>query len=137
LTETLRSDDFSLDQKPGPDEHSYGEEFYEIEGTDAVIRIWWSEYQRKDGKMAEAELAFTDEFRGQKVREVEDTIVEQYSAPYFEQVSTEHTTVADMDLPENYDQEDWEESVETAVEAAQELQEYHDALHDVSEPYLE
>lgn len=101
-----------------------------------MIRVWWSEHHRKDGEMAEAELAFTDGFNGSKVSEAQDNIVEQYSAPYFEPKSTGHTGVADMGLPEDYDQEDWEESIETAVEAAQELQEYHDALHEATEPYL-
>jgi len=137
LTETLANDDFSLDRKPQPDEYSYGEEFYEIEGTDAIIRVWWSEYQRKDGRMIEAELAFIDEFTGPKVREVEDNIVTQHSAPYFEPKVEDTAGVADMDLPEDYDQGGWEQSVESAITAARELQDYHDTLHDATKTYLE
>lgn len=109
---------------------------YDMEETDGRFWFHWGPVHAEDGLMLKGDLASVENHGGEAVAETEAEIAGQYSAPYITEVLQEDGRgLVDVRLPTDYDQEDWEETVDTLVEISAEIGQYHEDLEEVSEQY--
>jgi len=109
---------------------------YDIKETTGSLLFYWGPSRAEDDIMLEGHALFGGEHGGEAVAETEASIIEQHSAPYFEKVrETDDWGEVDIKIPTDYDQEDWEDTVNTLAAISQEMGEYHEELNSVSEQY--
>ncbi|ADE03750.1 hypothetical protein [Haloferax volcanii] len=90
--------------------------------------------------MADGYFNYSGDFQGDKVAEAEKEIAGQHSAPYFDTTTHRQDDGNELEiefsLPLDYDQNDWEKTVDAFIAISQDLEEYHKALHTASEKHL-
>jgi len=112
------------------------ENVYDMDEMTGAFWFHWGPVHAEDGLMLNGSLFSAGDHEGDAVSETETSIAGQYSAPYITEVREDdgHGDV-EVQVPTDYDQEDWEETVDTLAEISAEIGQYQDDLEAVSEQY--
>lgn len=114
--------------------------FYHTNRNSSVTTNWGPRKVVEDALMAEGFLDYTGDFQGDTPAEVEEEIARQHSAPYLDITQEEYSNGEvgiEFSLPTDYNQEDWEETVDTLVAVMDEFDQYQGDLEAVSARYPE
>jgi len=114
--------------------------FYNSDTTASIVTDWGPRQIVENDSMAEGFLSYHGTFQGDVVDEVKERVADQHSAPYFEINETDYEDGEigiEFSLPDGYNQEQWEETVDTMVDVLNELDQYQDELEAVSDRYPE
>jgi len=111
---------------------------YNLDETNGSLWFQWGPVHAENGVMLGGHLISGGDHGGEAVTETEAEIASQYSAPYINEVIEGNGRAeVDVRLPVDYDQQDWEETVDTLVEISEEIGQYQDDLVAVTERYPE
>ena len=128
----------SYENEAGVDSLAEGENENIYDMTEMTGAFWfhWGPVHAQDGLMLNGSLFSAGDHEGDAVSETETSIADQYPAPYITEVREDdgHGDV-EVQVPTDYDQEDWEETVDALVEISAEIGQYQDDLEAVSEQY--
>lgn len=111
---------------------------YDQEEGPGSIHLEWGSTEVEQSLMAEGRITFFDpDFSGEPVTEKYRELLENQTAPYFDGDPNFEFGGFEQPLkvPLDYDQEDWEETVDTAVTLFEKAQAYQNALHETSDDY--
>lgn len=119
-----------------PYDEGENETIYDAEDGAGSLWFHWGPVHAEDGLMLKGQALFGGEHGGEAVAETEADIAGEYSASYLGEVrETEDRAEVDVELPIDYDQDDWEDTVDTLAAISQDIGEYHEDLNIVSEQY--
>ena len=132
-------DERELDQLENPDQSHEMELFYNVSDTSGEVATWYSPSARAEGNMLEGVLTYPSGVTGLPVAEVQKTIVDEYSTPYIqtnEDLGVEDdVTLASLRVPENYDPETLEDTVQAIVNIYDETARFDDTVTEAVENY--
>lgn len=128
-----------LDDLKYPWEEGNNETAFAHDGGNGYLNTMWGpEKVVNEDIMIEGTLDYLGRFQGDTPTEVEKRIAQQHPAPYIDDIQTESTdgmVVLDFSLPKDYNQEDWEQTVDTLVDIMDDFDQYQDDLETVSDQY--
>lgn len=113
--------------------------FYHTNRNASITTSWGPRKVVEDALIAEGFLEYKGDFQGDAVGNVEEGIARQHTAPYIDNISQLEAglggTTVEFSLPTDYDQEKWEDTVDTLVAAVAEFDQYQGELETISERY--
>lgn len=128
-----------LDRLKNPEQNYQLEVFYNIENISGEFAAWFSPEIRQEGNMLEGDLIFETDIDGPPVAEGRKQIVEEYRKPYLQANEDlgvgENVTLANIQVPENYDPDTLKETVQAIVNIYDEAQRLEDTLAETIREY--
>lgn len=132
-------DNGELEQLENPDQSNELELFYNLSDTSGEVATWCSTSARAEGNMLEGELTYPSSITGLPIAETQKTIVEEHSTPYIqtnEDLGVEdNVRLASLRVPENYDPETLEDTVQAIVNIYDETERLDDTVTEAVENY--
>lgn len=112
-----------------------GQFTYHSEDGVATFELRWGPRYLEEGQIAHGSLDLHGEIDGQPVRDLYEEIVEEHGTDYIESVNDTDGLAATIDLPENYDQQEWQQTVNAVDTIIEEANEVQTQLHNTLENY--
>jgi len=132
-------DDRDLEQIENPEQLYEMEMFYDVADTSGEINTWYSPSKRQEGDILEGILTFAADVEGRPVSQVHQKIVEEYSTPYLQankDTGVEgNATLASIQIPENYNPETLEDTIQAIVNIYDEAERFDDTITETVENY--
>jgi hypothetical protein len=139
IREKLTRETPKNDRRDAPRFVSGGEVFYDLENSDGRISLYFGPGRVKNETMVEGLVLFHPDIKGDVINEKYGEIVETHSAPYLTpDIGVDHVgidSLATIEMPTNYDQHDWEDTVDTAISMISKAQGLQSELHDTTVNY--
>jgi len=122
----------------GPEEDTFVR-VYEIKGTGGELYIETGEAVREDGYIVEGSLGLAGYFKGGLIKELREQLMNTNATGYIEPVVEEsrRTDTGRVAVPTDYDPEVLDETVEAAIQTAQEHQTVQDELRETLDEQAE